>query len=114
MQLVRMFVGTSVLPQCEPVITAAHNSCQAATVAVATVVGAVSAQSTSSGSSAQLHDGAAGSSAPADAFAKGCAQVSANGPVQCPPSWSYASTSPKGSTSTGTASTQPCATTKQP
>eukprot|EP00953_Heterococcus_sp_UTEX-ZZ885_P041614 21223-Heterococcus_DN1.PRE.3 len=116
MQPVRMFVGTSVLPQCESKVTAAHNSCQAATAAAptATVDAALVQPSTCSNSSAQLHDGAAESSDPADAFAEGCAQVSANGPVQCPPSWSYASTSPKGSTSTGTASTQLCATTKQP
>jgi hypothetical protein len=117
MQPVRMFVGTSVLPQCEPVLTATHSNGQAAAAAavpIATVGAALVQPCTSSSSSAQLHDTIVASADPADAFARGCAQVSSNGPVQCPPSWSYASSLPKVSALTGTASTQPCVMTKQP
>jgi hypothetical protein len=115
MQPVRRFIGTSVLPQCEPVLTAALSTGQTSAVSAptATVGAALPQPSTSSSSGAQWHDGATASADAADAFAKGCAQVSSNGPVQCPPSWSNASTSPKERTLTSTASTQPCVITQE-
>jgi hypothetical protein len=115
MQPVRKFVGTSVL-QCEPV-AATYSSDQAASAAALALaappatVGATLVQPTSS-SSAQWHDSAV-LSADTDAFAEGCAQVSANGPVQCPASWSWANTSPKQSSpNTSTSTTNRCAAAK--